>query len=99
MKRTLIAVAVLGGGFLLAGDDASFLLGAITAAVAGFLVLLSAGEKRAAEIVVQTQERCKDELVAYAEGMAAAPSEVAEEPAFPRDGVRRRASDVLGAWA
>ncbi|WP_367582362.1 hypothetical protein [Tsukamurella tyrosinosolvens] len=99
MKRVVIVAATLFAGMVLTPSLGSFLAGAIITGVGGFMILLQAGEKREHQIVQQTQNRCKDDLVAYAEGMAAASQEDAGEPVFPRDGVRRRASDVLGAWA
>ncbi|MBS4102393.1 hypothetical protein [Tsukamurella paurometabola] len=98
MKRAVTVAAVLFAGLVFAPHLASFLAGAAITGVGGFMILLQAGEKREHQIVQQTQNRCKDDLVAYAEGMAAASQEDAEEPVFPRED-RRRASDVLGAWA
>lgn len=69
--RTVIALVLVFAGITLTPDLGSFLLGGLVVGGAGFLLLLSAGERHEKAIVKRTQDRCADEITAYAEGYAA----------------------------
>ncbi|WP_336669684.1 hypothetical protein [Tsukamurella sp. USMM236] len=69
--RTVIAVLVVFAGITLTPDLGAFLLGGLVFAGAGFLLLLSAGERQERTIVRRTQDECAESIKAYAEGFAA----------------------------
>ncbi|NMD55569.1 MULTISPECIES: hypothetical protein [Tsukamurella] len=69
--RAIIALVVVIAGITLTPDLGAFLLGGLVFAGAGFLLLLSAGERQERAIVKRTQEQCVEDLKNYAEGFAA----------------------------
>ncbi|BDD83440.1 hypothetical protein TPB0596_32030 [Tsukamurella pulmonis] len=79
--RTLIAVLIVFAGITLTPDLGAFLLGGLVFGGAGFLLLLNAGERQEKAIVKRTQDRCADEITAYAEGYAAGLADEGEQVA------------------
>lgn len=69
--RALFALVVVIAGITLTPDLGSFLLGGLVVGGAGFLLLLSAGERQEKAIIRRTQDRCAEDLKNYADGFAA----------------------------
>lgn len=79
--RAIIALVVVIAGISLTPDLGTFLLGGLVFAGAGFLLLLSAGERQERAIVKRTQDRCVEDLKHYAEGFAAGLADEGEQVA------------------
>lgn len=79
--RALIAVLFVIAGITITPDLGAFLLGGLVFGSAGFLLLLSAGERQEKAIVKRTQERCVEDLKHYAEGFAAGLADEGEQVA------------------
>lgn len=79
--RALIAVLIVFAGITLTPDLGAFLLGGLVFGGAGFLLLLSAGERHEKAIVRRTQDECAESIKAYAEGFAAGLADESEPAA------------------